>query len=144
MTDERDSLTRLLGVHHINSLVKDLDRAVSQYQSLLKVSDFEFDELPGRNVRTARFRAGETWIVLVQPIGPGEPQRVLDAQGEGLFLLSFAVADLDATMASGEAAGGQWVNGPPRQGLEDWRVVDVDPDSLSGGPIQLTEEMEQF
>ena len=127
------------GIHHINLLVRDLDVAVDRYARLLGIEDFVFDSLTSRAVRTARFRAGDSWVVLVQPTGPGEPQRVLDEQGEGLFLLSFDVADLAGASEAILAADGQ-VSGPPRLGLDGWSVVDLDQTALCGGRIQLTED----
>ena len=91
-------------IHHINLLVRDLDAAVRRYTNALGVEDWVFGELPGRGVRTARFRAGDSWVVLVQPTDDsGVPGRHLAEHGEGLFLLSFGVAELDAVLAGLDA-----------------------------------------
>ena len=64
----------LKNVHHINLLVKDLDAAVQRYRDAFSLEKIEYGDLSARGVKTARFRAGETWIVLVQPTDPeGEP-----------------------------------------------------------------------
>jgi len=130
------------GIHHINLLVRDLDDAMERYRRMLGVDDFIIDSLEGRAVRTARFRTGDSWIVLVQPTGPGEPQRVLDEQGEGLFLLSFDVDDLDSAGEHITQAGGA-LRGEPRRGLEGWSVIDVAPESLFGAQIQLAEDAQK-
>ena len=127
------------GIHHVNLLVRDLDAAVERYTRLLGIKEFVFDSLSSRAVRTARFRAGDSWIVLVQPTGPGEPQRVLDEEGEGLFLLSFDVSHLADASEAILAADGK-LSGPPRIGLDGWSVVDLDRAALCGGRIQLTED----
>ena len=127
------------GIHHVNLLVRDLDVAVERYTRLLGIKEFVFDSLSSRAVRTARFRAGDSWIVLVQPTGPGEPQRVLDEEGEWLFLLSFDVSHLADASEAILAADGQ-LSGPPRIGLDGWSVVDLDRAALCGGRIQLTED----
>ena len=127
-------------VHHINLLVRDLEQAVEQYRNQLGVDSFQWDELPGRGVRMARFRAGDTWVVLVQPVAEGEPMRVLREQGEGLFLLSFGVDSLDDAITQVIDGGGAFINDGPRQGLEDWRVIDLDPRFIAGAGLQLTEE----
>lgn len=59
----------LTHVHHINLLVRDLDSAISQYGAL-GVTEFLRGNLQGRGVKTVRFRAGETWIVLIEPTDP--------------------------------------------------------------------------
>jgi len=64
--------------------------------------------------------------------------RQLQSHGEGLFLLSFEVDDLDAAGERVVAGGGQLV-GEPRLGLEGWRVMDIDARWISGGQLQLTQ-----
>ena len=66
----------------------------------------------------------------------GEPMRQLQSYGEGLFLLSFEVGDLDKPSDHVVAGGGQLV-GEPRIGLEGWRVVDIDTAGICGGQLQL-------
>jgi methylmalonyl-CoA/ethylmalonyl-CoA epimerase len=55
-------------VHHINFVVHDLQQAVTKYQALFGLNDFEFLEHPHRPVKTARVKIGETWLVLLQPL----------------------------------------------------------------------------
>ena len=130
----------LRSVHHINFLVRDLEQAVRQWQAQLGVGPFRHDALEGRAVRTARIQVGETWIVLVQPVAEGEPMRILREQGEGLFLLSFGVEDLEEATAHVHEGGGELTSAEARQGLDGWRVIDVDPRYLSGGQVQLCKD----
>lgn len=127
-------------VHHINLLVRDLDSAVERYRAAFGLDAMEFGELPQRGARTARFRAGETWIVLVQPTDTdGVPARHLAEHGEGLFLLSFGVDSLVDAVAAVEAGGGV-VSSASRTGLDGWQVVDLEPEYFSGASLQLTED----
>jgi methylmalonyl-CoA/ethylmalonyl-CoA epimerase len=131
----------LTHVHHINLLVRNLDAAVAQYRAVLGIDHFEREALPGRGVLTARFRVGETWIVLVQPTDPeGVPARRLARHGEGLFLLSLGVGSLDAARDAVAAGGGAFSDAAPRAGLDGWRVLDLDPACVGGALLQLTEE----
>ena len=131
----------LKNVHHINLLVRDLDEAVQRYQQTLGINKMLYGDLSQRGVRTARFRVGETWIVLVQPTDPeGVPGRHLAEHGEGLFLLSFEVDSVADTVSEIKARGGQFSAEQPRQGLEDWQVVDLDPAQFFGVQLQLTEQ----
>jgi methylmalonyl-CoA/ethylmalonyl-CoA epimerase len=100
-----------------------------------------YGDLSQRGVRTARFRVGETWIVLVQPTdSEGVPGRHLEEHGEGLFLLSFEVDSVADTVSEIKARGCQFRAEQPRQGLEDWRVVDLDPEQFFGVQLQLVEQ----
>ncbi len=127
-------------VHHINFLVSDLEDAVKRYESALGVQVSYRKQLPERGVKTARFRIGETWIVLVCPTDPESvPGQHLARHGEGFFLLSFEVDDLSKAVDSVRAAGGETGASKPRHGLADWRVMDLDPDSFRGANLQLVE-----
>jgi len=135
----------LKNVHHINLLVKDLDVAVQRYQQTLGIGDMLFGDLSQRGVRTARFRVGETWIVLVQPTDPeGVPGKHLAEHGEGLFLLSFEVDSLAEAVGDIKRRGGQVLAEQPRQGLEDWEVVDLDPEQTFGAQLQLVEQTQKL
>ena len=74
-----------------------------------------------RGARVARSRIGESWLVLVAPYDPDSvPGRYLEEHGEGFFLLSLAVDELDET----------------RAGILDWRVRDLG--EVHGANLQLT------
>jgi methylmalonyl-CoA/ethylmalonyl-CoA epimerase len=132
----------ITGVHHITLLVRDLEEAMNRYRRQLGIAEFVEASLPERGVRTARFTAGDTHIVLIEPVAEGEPMRQLNERGEGLFLLSFEVDDLGRAIEQVEAGGGG-MKGAARRGLEDWDVIDVDPAGLCGSQIQLTQRAEK-
>ena len=131
----------LQGIHHLNFLVADLDAAVARWRALFDLGGEVRESLPERGVDTARFRIGDTWLVLVTPTDPdGLPARHLRRHGEGPFLLSFAVADLDAARSRVDAAAGVAVCGRERAGVDGWRVADIDTELGADVVIQLTEE----
>ena len=134
--------SQLRGIHHINFIVRDLDEAEARYRQLFGLGEAERDTLPGRGVLTARFRIGESWLVLVQPLGDeGEPARHLREHGEGFFLISFGVDQLDQAVTEVSAAGGRF-SSEPRRGLMNWRVADLDRADTFGAQLQLAEEEE--
>lgn len=131
----------LNGIHHVNLLVRDLDSAVVRYTEAFGVEQWLFGELAGRGVRTARFKAGESWIVLVQPTDPeGAPGKYLAEHGEGLFLLSLGVDSLERALDSIQPGEGELRDGPIRAGLDGWRVADLSPQAFFDAQLQLTEE----
>lgn len=131
-------MSRIDKLHHINFLFADLDAAVERFEALLGVGAFELDSLASRDVRTARARVGDTWLVLVAPVdrhADTVPARYLREHGEGFFLLSFgveALADAIDSLAVGV--------GVPRQGLAEWQVADLAADTVPGINLQLTED----
>jgi methylmalonyl-CoA/ethylmalonyl-CoA epimerase len=127
----------LHSIHHVNFLVRNLDTAVARWRKILDLDCEIRESLPGRGVDTARFRVGVTWLVLVQPTNPDSvPGRHLEEHGEGVFLLSFGVDDLDAAAAAIDARGATC--GAERSGLDSWRVVDVGAAIGGSTAIQLT------
>ena len=129
-------------IHHINLLVADLAEAIRRWSGLLGNCEPIFEELPTRGVTTARFDIGGTWLVLVAPTTEGEPMRILRERGEGLFLLSLSVDDLDQAVPEGSIKGCSALS-PPRVGLAGWRVADLDDQFAPGAVIQLTEDSGQ-
>ena len=128
-------------IHHINFIFRDLDAAIGQFQAVLDVGPFETSSLPERGVRTARVRIGETWLVLVAPTrDESVPGRYLAEHGEGFFLLSLGVANLDDCIAAMEQRLGSGAVGPKRQGLSDWQIADIDVRLSAGVQLQLAED----
>lgn len=108
-------------IHHINFVVRDLEEACARFRRELGLPEFEVVDHAARGARVARSPVGESWLVLVAPYDPlSVPGRYLEQHGEGFFLLSLAVDELDDT----------------RQGILDWRVKDVG--ELHGAALQLT------
>ena len=109
-------------IHHVNFVVRDLDEACERFEKALGLRKFEIVDHAPRGARVARSRVGDSWFVLVAPYDPDSvPGRFLEAHGEGFFLLSLAVDDLDDA----------------RAGILDWRVHDLG--ELHGALFQLTQ-----
>ncbi len=129
-------------VHHINFLVADLDKSIERYKDLFELESVEIEMLPERGVATARFDLDGVWLVLVQPVDDkSEPARILREQGEGVFLISYAVDDLDDAREKLVARGAISRSATTRDGVLNWRVIDLDPEAVFGAPVQLTEEV---
>jgi methylmalonyl-CoA/ethylmalonyl-CoA epimerase len=127
-------------IHHINFIVRDLDAAIERYRALFGVPINAPETLTQRGVKLARFKLSEIWIVLVQPLdSSGKPAQYLEKHGEGFFLMSCQVDDVRNAAEHASAQGFTVVDSKPRQGLDDWLVMDLDPDELFGNTIQLVE-----
>ncbi len=127
-------------VHHINFLVKNLEQAVARYQEVLGVTFTQRDELLDRGVKVARVMLGETWIILVQPTDPeGTPAKHLEQHGEGFFLISYQVDDIGAASEKAGVAGTILKNTAPREGLDNWLVLDLPADKLFGVSTQFVQ-----
>lgn len=133
-------MTVIKSIHHINFVVADLDAAVGAYQSKLGLGPFEYEDLPQRNVSTARVLVGGVWIVLVSPHGEDSTVgRYLKDHGEGFFLMSFGVNNLDEALAEFAKRGTLSGDGEARPGILDWRVADLETEQSLGVRYHLTE-----
>ncbi len=133
-------MTQLTSIHHINFVVKDLQASVRAYENTLGLSGFEYAELPDRGVSTARVMLGGVWLVLVSPHSEDSvPGKHLKQHGDGFFLLSFGVDDLEKALVGFAERGA--ISSPDivRQGLLDWRVADLDTGAALGEMFHLTE-----
>lgn len=130
----------LESLHHVNILVRDLEHARARFAAALGIEFGAVETLAARGAVAARARIGGTWLVLVQPIDPdGVPGRRLAERGEGVFLISFGVADLDAAIAGLAARGTGFTSAAPRRGLADWHVIDTALGAEFGVDLQLCE-----
>ena len=127
-------------IHHLNFIVRDLDAAIPAWERLLGTAVARRDELPERGVSAARFRLGETWLVLVQPTREDcVPGRFLATHGEGFFLLSLGVDSLASEL---DRLGDGAFQGPVRTGADGWQVRDLIPAAANGVQLQFTEAQE--
>lgn len=127
-------------IHHIDFIVRDLDRAVAKYQRLFGVSFGPRERLDSRGAELTRFRLGDTWIVLVQPLTDGSPiKRFLDEHGEGFYHIAFEVEDLPGIVSQMKSEGVRLMNEKPRKGVEGWSLVDLEMAETFGVMIQLAD-----
>lgn len=128
----------LTHVHHVNLLVRDIDSAKRDYRAKFNI-DFIDESLPSRGVLTSRFRVGESWLVLIQPIAEGEPMRQLRERGEGLFLLSLGVAQAEGAVPASfhyDSHTACALSGV-REGISGWRIADFAVAGEPKGQLQL-------
>jgi methylmalonyl-CoA/ethylmalonyl-CoA epimerase len=120
-------------IHHLNFIVSDLEAAIPAWERRLGLAVAARDSLPERGVIAARFRVGGTWLVLVQPTrADSVPGHFLASHGEGFFLLSFGVDDLDAER---DRLGDAAFAGPARTGADGWQVRDLAADPGVGPTV---------
>lgn len=127
-------------IHHINFIVADLDTAVDAYKRTLGLCPFEYEDLEERDVRTARVRIGDAWIVLVSPRSKDSlVGHYLETHGEGFFLMSFGVDNLEQAMAELNRQGALPPDAKARTGVLGWQVTDLDTEDSLGARFHLTE-----
>jgi len=131
-------------VHHIDVVVRDLDRAVDRYRRVLGFEPLLRESLPGRGIDLVRFRIGETWLILVQPTSDESPVAVfLEEHGEGFFHMAIEIDDIDQEARALRARNVRLVNSEPRIGIDGWKLIDIELEETLGAMIQLVEAPEE-
>jgi catechol 2,3-dioxygenase-like lactoylglutathione lyase family enzyme len=121
----------ITGLHHVAMVVRDFDAAAAGYERLLGVAPQRQD---GDGAKRAWFWLANIGLEVIAPDGAGAAgdrlRARLDAAGEGLWLVAFTVADLDAAARLFE-----------RRGLaisrRTERAVMFEPDSTGGVQVAL-------
>ena len=126
-------------IHHLNFIVRDLAKATARFEEVLGLAPFEVVDHPPRGAKVARSRMGETWLVLVCPYdAESVPGRFLEKNGEGFFLLSASMKDLDGYLQQLESSGLTPIDTEARRGILDWRVADIA--EIHGVLLQATDD----
>lgn len=131
-------------IHHIDVVVRDLDRAEEQYRKILGIEPIQRESLSARGIDLVRFRVGETWLILVQPTDEtGSVAGFLREHGEGFFHMAVEVDDIEAETNALQANGVRLANTEPRIGIDGWKLVDIELEETLGAMIQLVEAPEE-
>jgi catechol 2,3-dioxygenase-like lactoylglutathione lyase family enzyme len=133
-------------LNHIAVAVRDLDRAASAYGALLgRRADWR-EEAAG--ARHAWFQLSNMALDIVQADGPGESgERVraqIEAHGEGLWGLAFAVTNLDETRRLLSRRGAPTAEPASLLSTDAWRLAFVEPAATHGVSIALAERTGRF
>lgn len=122
-------------IHHINFVVKNLPSRVEYFSKLLQ-QEPHVEVLEQRQVTTAKYTIGETFLVLVQPLGKeGVVADILEHRGEGVFLLSFATKSIEQSLKDLELEALEY-----RKGIHDWEICDIADIKMLGTILQLTKD----
>jgi len=131
---------KLTNIDHIAIAVHDLDDALAEYERLYGVVPIFRETVEAQGVEEAMIAIGGSFVQLLQPLGPQTPiAKFLDANGEGMHHLCFAVVDIDAALAHLAAEGARLIDERPRVGGRGARIAFVHPKQTNGTLIELIE-----
>ena len=90
-----------LALDHVGVVVRDLAAATAAYRERFGMEPVGEEDLPHLGIRVAYLAGGGdgAMVQLLTPIGPGGARDHLEAVGEGLHHLCYAVADIEAAVA---------------------------------------------
>ena len=134
-----DSLPVNGRIHHVATVVRDLDLAVKFHTEVLGLPLEQIADVPSQEVRIAFLTAGDSKIELVAPMNSTSGvARFLETKGEGFHHLCLEVADIDAELQRLAATGIQLINAVAVEGVEG-PVAFLHPKSCHGILVELIE-----
>ncbi len=94
--------------------VHDIEEAARRYQRIFGLTPGNIAEWPDLGIRTAMLPMGDTTIELVQPLvaGKGPVAKFLEHGGEGLYIMSLQVDNLEEHTRRLDAEGVRYVKRP--------------------------------
>ena len=126
-------------IHHVASVVRDIDASIDFHTRVLGLALEQVAEVPSQEVRIAFLTAGDSKIELVSPTNATSGvARFLESKGEGFHHLCLEVPDIAAELAALAAAGVQLINTEAVDGVEG-PVAFLHPKSCNGVLIELIE-----
>ena len=119
-------------IDHISIAVRDLDSARKTYEDILGLeldSTYTSEE---EKIKVARYRLGDVWLELMEPTAEGDVSRFLDRRGEGIFVISYEVPDVDLALSELKGKGYQTIDDSPRHLLDSRYAFITHPRELCG------------
>ena len=106
---------KLKAIDHLCFAVRDLGQARKTYEEDLGLELHGLYVSRGEKIRVARYYIGDVALELIEPTAPdSEVAKFLDKRGEGFYLISYRVDNVDAALAELKAKGVSTIDEHPR------------------------------
>ena len=107
---------KLRSIDHICIAVRDLEKARQVYEEDLGLELHTAYVAEGEKIRVARYYVGDVALELMEATEPdSDVGRFVERHGEGFFLISYRVDDVEEALAELKAKGRQTIDDEPRQ-----------------------------
>lgn len=128
------------GVDHVGVAVHDLAAALPRWTALLGPPVHPPEVVSSQRVKVAFLAAGATHVELLEPTDDSSPvARFLNARGEGVHHLAFAVPSVDAALGDLVRKGDRVVDTVGRVGARGRRVGFAHPSAFGGVLVEFVE-----
>lgn len=119
-------------IDHISLAVRDLAEARKAYEEILGLELHSTYVSEEEKIRVARYRVGDVWLELMEATAEGDVSRFLGKRGEGIFLISYQVSDVDQALAELKDKGYKTIDDKPRHLLGTRYAFINQPKELCG------------
>lgn len=120
-------------IDHICIAVKDLDLARKTYEETLGLEPTVEYVAESEKIKVVRYYLGEVALELMEDTdGSGDVARFIERQGEGVFLISYRVDDVEAGLAELAAKGQMTIDKRPRALMGNRYAFIQPPKTMAG------------
>lgn len=131
---------QLVDIDHVGIAVVNLDASVEHYRATLGVAPFHSETIEDQGVREVLFRAGTSFIQLLEPLGPDTPVgKFIAKKGPGVHHIGYRVGDVAQTLAHLRGEGVPLVDEAPRIGSMGNTIAFVHPKGFEGVLVELVQ-----
>ena len=124
-------------IDHISIAVKDIKDARNRYEKTLNITPDELYKDENEKINVARYNIGETVFELMESTDvDGEVAKFIDKRGEGIFLISFKVDNVEEVLKSLKDKGINVIDEIPRK-FGDRKYTFIHPKELCGVLVEL-------
>jgi methylmalonyl-CoA/ethylmalonyl-CoA epimerase len=135
----------LTRIDHVGIACRSLATAAEFYEATFGLTVVSRETHTEQGVREAMLvvgdaAAGASYVQLLEPLGPDTPVgRFLQRRGEGIHHVGYAVADIDAALASIGATGVRLLDARPRHGSMGASIAFLHPADIGGVLTELVQ-----
>ena len=127
-------------IDHLCFAVKDLERTKKIYEDNLGLVPTVEYVAESEHIKVARYYIGEVAVEFMESTSPeGEVAKFIKKRGEGVFLISYKVDDLDGALTELKAKGADLIDQKPRELFGNRYAFIQKPDKLCGVLTELVE-----
>ncbi|MBI2873840.1 MAG: methylmalonyl-CoA epimerase [Firmicutes bacterium] len=117
-------------IDHLGIATRNLEESLKLYVGIFGLKLQEIELIESQGVRVAIIPVGESRIELLEPTGPDSPlARSIEARGEGLHHVAYAVEDVAACLEQARRGGLKLIDEQPRPGAGGSLIAFIHPRS---------------
>jgi methylmalonyl-CoA epimerase len=131
----------LTDIDHVGIAVRDLDAAVSWYETMFGATVAHRERIESDGVDEALIKVADSYIQLLQPYTDTSPlAKYMERNGEGIHHVGYRVDNCAEVLEGVKAQGARVVDEHPRTGSRGTTVAFLHPKTSFGTLIELVEE----
>ena len=132
-------------IDHIGIAVNSLDDAIKVYRDVLGLELVEVEEVPEEKVKVAMFKAGDSYIELLEPFSEDSAiAKYLQKRGEGIHHIAIGVEDVEKLTEELKERGVRVIYDKPKVVSGGTRKINfIHPKATHGVLLEIVERLEK-